>query len=309
MKDIETILTKSSATPKRGLPKNFTKNIVSYLDEHPRKTRFASFKEFLIMKHFTQPAIAVVAIVMLVAVSGTAYAAVGGWAGITALLGGQKKVDAARIVTVNTKNCTISNAFTVTLKNQQRDAYYYKVKDGSTLTNDQIVQMVRGYCELDRSGQASLAVAAELNKNPLNKNAVVGGYIDSKVTAISQSTISIESTMPVGQELKTFNQTFSHIDPQVIVYQGNQRLTLSDIKLGDHVSIAYRASGEALARSETINPVTIDGTKQVVVTIAKNSPDFTAAIDFQKYNGKEFEQVVPCDKEVGGYCTIEQLHS
>lgn len=309
MKDLERMLRKYTLTPRRELKKDFTKNIVNYLDEQPRQTRRSSIKELLFMKYYTKPVFAVFAIVVLAAVSGTAYAAVGGWPGIEALFGGEKKVENARVVKVDTKNCKITSAFNVGSQNQQNDAYYFKVKDNSQLTNDQVVQMVKGYCELDRTAEASLDVIAELNKNPLNKDAVVGGYIDSIVTAVSGSSISIESTMPIDDEVRTFEQTFPHIDSQVIVYEGLQRLTLGDIKVGDHISVAYRASGDARTHSETINPASVDGKDQVIVAIARNSKDFTAAINFQKYNGKEFEQVIACPEDASGYCTAEQYLS
>lgn len=308
MKNIERVLTQNNVKPKRNLKADFTESITNYLDGHPQKPRI-TMKEFFSMKFYTKPIIAVFAIITLTAAGGTAYASVGGWPGIQALFGGQKKVDNARIVKVDTQNCSISGSFNVTSKDKQQGAYYYKIKDDSKLTNEQVVQMVRGYCELDRTSQASLDIIAELNKNPLNKDRMVGNYINSKVTAISGSSISIESDVPVGDGVKRFNQTFPHIDPQVIVYEGAKRLTLADIKVGDHVSVSYRASGNALAQSETTIPASINGDDQVIVTIAKNSHDFSASIDYQKYNGKEFEQVIPCPEDSSGYCTAEQYHT
>ena len=259
------------------------------------------------MKYYTKPVLAVFAILVLAAAGGTTYAAVGGWPGIEAMFGGQKKIDNARIVKVDTKNCKITSAFSITSKDQ-KDLYYYKVNDGSKLTNDQVVQMVKGFCEVGQGSQASLDLVAELHKNPLNKDKVVGGYIDSKVIAISDTSISIESDVPIDEEVKTVKQTFSRIDPQVIVYQGATRMALADIKVGDHVSVSYRASGEALSRSETINPSDVNPDQQVVVAISKNSGDLTAAINYQKYNGKEFEQVVPCADGPNGYCGAEQYY-
>lgn len=259
------------------------------------------------MKYYTKPVLAVFAIIALAAAGSTTYAAVGGWPGIEAMFGGQKKVDNARVVKVDTKNCKITSAFSIT-SNDQRGVYYYKIKDGSKLTNDQVVQMVKGYCEVGQGSQASLDLQAELQKNPLNKDKVVGGYIDSKVTAVSSTSISIESDVPIGEEVKTIKQTYSHIDPQVIVYHGTTRLSLGDIKVGDHISISYRASGDALTHSETIHPSALNADQQVIVAISKNSEDLTAAINYQKYNGKEFEQVTPCADGPSGYCNAEQYY-
>lgn len=308
MKDVEQLLTKRSIQPKRELQKDFTKNIISHLDEHPRQRGVFTIKELFSMKLYTKPVFAVLAVITLAVTGGTTYAAVGGWPAIEALFGGQQEVENARVVKVDTKHCSITSAFNVTSQDQQQDAYYYKIKNDSRLTNEQVVQMVQGFCELGQSSQASLDIAAELNKNPLNKNAVVGGYVDSEVTAVSASSISIQSNIPIGSEVKTVTQTFSHIDPQVIVYEGPARLTLGDIKVGDHVSVAYRASGKTPTPSE-INPMDIDPNQQVIVAVAKNSKNLTAAINYQKYNGKEFEQVIPCSEDSSGYCTAEQYHT
>lgn len=312
MKNVETLLEKNSNKPTRELQRDFTQNIVNYLDEHPSKTRVSLLKEFLTMKFYAKPIIAMFAIVTVAAAGGTAYAAVGGWPGIQAFFGGQKKVTNARIVTVETKNCAITSAFNATSKDHQQDAYYYKVKDNSKLTNEQVVQMVLGNCELDKSAQKTLDVTAELDKNPLNKDSVVGNYVDSVVTAISNSSITIKSDIPVADgdqtHIQTYTQTFPNIDPDVVVYSGMQRLSLADVNVGDHVAISYRADADTLAHSESTIPGSVDGSKQVLVTIAKNSPNFSAAINFQKYNGKEFEQVVPCSTDVSGYCTAEQFN-
>ena len=299
------MLAKNTITPRRKLRRDFTKNVTSQLEGH-RRMRM-SVKELLFMKYYTKPVLAVFAIIVFAAAGSTTYAAVGGWPGIEAMLGGQKKVDNARIVKVDTKNCKITSAFSITSNNQQ-GAYYYKVKDNSKLTNDQVVQMVKGYCEVGQSGQASLDLQAELRKNPLNKDKVIGGYIDSKVTAINSTSIGIESEVPVGEEVKTIKQTFSHIDPEVIVYQGAGRISLGDIKTGDHISVSYRASGDALIHSETMNPSELNPDQQVIVAISKNSEDLTAAINYQKYNGKEFEQVVLCADGPNGYCNAEQYY-
>jgi len=308
MKDIDTLLEKGSVKPQRSLRNDFTHAIVNYLDEHPRRRRRDIIKDVLLMRYFTKPAVALVAIIAIVSVGGTAYAAVGGWPAIQAFFGGQKEVENARIVKVDTENCTITSAFNIISKDKRQDAYYYKVINGSKLTNEQIVQMVRGYCEVGNESETRLNILAELEKNPANHHTVVGGYIDSVVTAISATSISIESDMPIGDKVEKIKQTYSRIDPAVIVHEGGRRIALSDIKVGDRVSIAYRASGEALEHSETIDPRDVDTDDQVVVVVSKNSADLSAAINYQKYNGKEFEQVVPCSEDPSGYCTAEQYH-
>jgi len=306
--DLETFLKNKHLEPRRKLSQDFTENILHKLENPPQEDRFLHFKELFTMNLLKKPATVVVAIVACMALGGTSYAAVGGWSGIQAFFGGEKKVDNARIVTVNTDNCTITSAFNVGTHNKQ-STYYYRVINNSKLTNDNIVHIAKGYCESSVQSQTTFNLQSELSKNPLNQNTVVGNYVDSIVTAISGSGITIRSDWPIGDSIKTITQTFPQIASDVIVYSGTQRLSLNDIHVGDHVSLSYRATGDALTHSETIRPDEVNTKDQVVVSISKNSPDFTAAVDYQKYNGKEFEQVVPCSTHADGFCNAEQYLS
>ncbi|HSW78065.1 MAG TPA: hypothetical protein VLG36_04665 [Candidatus Chromulinivoraceae bacterium] len=310
MKDnLETLLKQYHHAPRRELSKTFTATIVSKLEDRPRRTLFSRSKELVTMGLLKKPAMVFSVAVACLAIGGTSYAAVGGWSGIQAFFGGEKKVDNARIVTVNTNNCTITSALTLTSYDKNKSTYYYRVINGSKLTNDQIVQIAKGYCESTAQSQATFNLMGELNKNPLNQGTVVGGYVDSTVTAISSSGIRIHSEIPMGDTIEKVDQTFPKIDPNVIVFSGSQRLTLADIHVGDHISLSYRATGDALTHSETIQPDQVNTNAQVVVSISKNTNDFTAAVNYQKYNGKEFEQVVPCSTDTSGYCNAEQYLS
>lgn len=308
MNNLNELLTKHTPKPRRGLRKNFTKNITNYLHEHPKQSLFSSIKETLVMKHLAKPAMVVATLAILVGVGGTAYAAVGGWEGIQAIFGGQQKVTNARVVKVGTQNCTFINAFNIAEGSKQDSAYYYKIKDDSKLTNEQVVQMVKGNCQLDRGSKVGLDIATELAKDPLNKDATRGYYIDSEVTAVSSTSISLKSDIPYGPEMRTVSAAFP-VSQNVIVFEGNSMLTLQDIKVGDHIAMTYRATGNALTNSETTWLGDIVASKQLVVTIGKNSKDLSASIDYQKYNGQEFEQVVPCGSEPSGYCNAEQYHT
>jgi len=311
MKDLETLLKQSGgAKPRRGLHKDFTKNITELIAHNPRKKGVWRIAEVLNMKFFTKPAIAVTALVLTVVIGGAAYAGVAGWPSIVALFGGRTELgNGYHIVKVDTKNCAMTTAFNVTQKDKTQNEYYYKVKNSSKLTDRQVVEMVLGNCYNQQQADFDEKFINDtLNANPLNKNRVVGGYIDSVVTAISSSSISIESAWPMNREVKTIKQTFNHIAPDVFVYQSPNKLNLSDVHVGDHVSIKYRASGDALAHSETISPDQVNASEQVVVMINKNTPQETDAINYEKYNGSDFEQVAPCSNDPSGYCNAEQYN-
>jgi len=306
-KELDTLLKNNHLAPRRELSETFTQSTVNRLND--RKVWSVKVKELFIMNILKRPAIALTAIVACMAIGGTSYAAVGGWNSIQAFFGGEKKGDNARIVTVNTNNCILTSALNITSRDKPQSTYYYRVINNSKLTNAEIIQIVKGYCENSSQPQSAFNVQAELNKNSLNQNTVVSGYIDSVVTAISASNIAIHSDIPIGNKIQAVDQTFPQIDPNVIIYSGSKRLAFSDIHVGDHISLSYRATGDALKNSETIQPNQVDTSSQVVVAISKNSPDLTAAVNYQKYNGKEFEQVTPCSNDASGFCNAEQYLS
>lgn len=312
MKDIEKLLQASgNSKPRRALRTDFTDNITSYLAKHPRASWRERLMEVRSMKWFTRPAIALSALALMILAGGGAYAAVGGWPGVIAIFGGQQTLPSGdRIVKVDTKNCSYVSAFSITDKSKVQNELYYRVKNGSKLTNEQVVELVQGNCFAEEQAKFDQTVIKDaLGTNPLNKDRIVGGYADSVVTAVTESSISLEFVMPIGNELKTVKQTFNHIAPDVLVYQSPNKLTWADIKVGDHVSYSYRASGEALAKSETTPLSAVNPDEQIIVMINKNTPEYSTAIKYQKYNGNEFEEVVPCSGQADGYCNYAQYLS
>lgn len=311
MKDIEQLLAASdSPKPRRALRADFTRQITNHIADHP-KQKMIHPKE-LFMKLLTKPALTVAALVGTIVIGGSAYAAVNNWPAISAFFAGETDTPNGRIVKIDTENCIFPNAFNITSDDKNQGAYYYKVKNDSKLTNEQVVEIVKGNCvtaaqiEFDRN-----VIQQELNSNPLNKDRLISHYIDSVVTAISPTSITLESVFPEGNELKTFKETFNHIDSAVIVFNGPHRLDLGQIKVGDHVSIMYRpiAEGNDMTPYANLGPGTINTDSVVVAAIFKLSPDMVAAANYQKYNGTEFEQVIPCDHGGhDGFCTVAEYY-
>lgn len=309
MIDIEQLLKQSgSAKPRRGLRASFTRDITNYLARHPRPKRFARLKEIPVMKWFTRPAIALSALAFLIIAGGTTYAAVGAWPTIVSMFSGQQVLpNGDRIVKVDTKNCDYESAFTITGQ-EIGDTLYFRVKAGSKFTNEQVVELVQGNCFSEEQSRLTQGeIQARLDQNPLNKDRVIGGYIDNTVTAITDSSITLEAVGWNGADMsKKAVLTYKHIDPNVLVYQGPNKISWNDIKVGDHVTYSYRASGDAFMHSESMGLDQINPDEQVLVVLYKNAPELTAATNYQKYNGSEFEEVVPCSTQPDGYCNYEQ---
>ena len=314
MKDIEERLGAGSVKPRWPLGDNFTSKVIERLgDGQTRPKPRPKWKEYINMK-IHKPAFVGIATLAVVVLGGSAYAAVGGLDGVRALFGGEKHISGGdRIVKVETQNCPHIDAFNITKKDRTaNEAYYYKIKASSKLTNEQVVHMVQGSCEADNEGLLNSAVAQKVASLPENKNKLVGGYVDSVITAITANSISLKSDTAIGDKnglsTREVTQTYTHIDPHVVIlYKGTEQ-KYSSLKVGDHVSISYRATGAALQNSETIAPDTIDVNGQTIVLITRLSPQMHEYFDYTKYNYKEFQQVTPCATTTIGYCTLDELN-
>ena len=305
--NVDAKLRSGNARPRRELRADFTQTISDHIQAHPRHRRMSA-QEFF-MKLLDKPAMAIAALVVAVVISGTAYAAAN-WPNITAIFGGEQQTPQGRIVKVDTANCHSETAFTVTKPTDQRGGpRYFRIKDGSKLTNDQVTQMVKGQCE---QGAQSDVLLDKMKQNYHGDN-VIGGYIDNTITALSATSITLASDIPMGispnkVEVRHVVKTFNHIDPAVQIYYKTDTLQLSDLKVGDHIAFAYRATGDALQHSETMSPAEVNTDETTIVMIVKNTPDAVAAVNYQKYLGSEFEEVTPCKSTPSGYCTAEEYY-
>lgn len=321
MKNIDDLLRQSSApTPRRELSADFTQNTLHKLAE-PRR-RFSRIKETFRMKFATftrahKPAAIALALLGTVVISGTASAATIGWPNVVALLSGQKNLsDGSRVVQVDTKNCRFITALNITkTKTSPNSTYYYRVKPASPLTNEQITQMVQGNCDSEAESVLNQQAITQITgKSPYDgTSGLVGGYIDNVITAISPSSVSVKFTMPMVQNnkqvYKNYAQTFNHIDPKIIVIDKGKQISLSDLHVGDHIALSYRATGDALLHSETTAPGDINTDETTLAIVVKDSPSITAMLQYRAHNSTDFEEVTPCSSQPTGYCNIEQLNT
>jgi hypothetical protein len=312
MKDIDDLFKGSAgASPNRPLRTDFTNKVINNIVANPRKSWFAHFTENFMEKVLTKPAMAVAAIVFTVLAAGSAYAAIS-WPPISAFFNSETPTSDGRIVEVKTDNCVFENAFVMTKTDKTNDTYFYKVKSDSKLTNEEVVQIVKGNCQSEAQIEFDSKVMMEaLEKNPLNKDTIVGGTF-STVVAASENSITLKTEMPTDvdgkEQIKIYEQTFNRIDPEVFVFDSPNRISMTDLKIGDQISFKYRASGKALTHSETTPVWEVNPDEQVIVAIVKTPAALADALKYQKYNGREFEQVVPCEHTANGFCTVSEYY-
>jgi hypothetical protein len=315
MQDIEDLLNKNDMRPARPLHKDFTSQTLNAIASQAAKPSWlAQWKETISMKIIHKPIIAILALTATILMGGAGvYAAANGWSSVTALFGGEKKLDqGARIVAVDVQNCFDVNAFNITTRDRPGDApKYFKLKATSRLSNDDVVRMVKATCEADYDAKANDTPVVHDAYNLAQNQHLVAYFGDSIITALTDSSISIRTlntTMKANgtTDSRPLDQTFTQIDPDVIVINEGARVPFNSLKVGDHISISYRATGRALTDSETLAPDQLDTSAQTVAIIFKVSKNMVDYYNYQKYRDTDFEQVVPCDKTAIGYCTVEE---
>jgi len=313
MKHLEERLRESSSpVPRCPLGADFTARIVDGLEGKPRIPKHRpKWKEYIQMK-LHKPAVATAAFIAALTIGGTAFAAVGGISGIRAFFDGQTPMsDGGRVIQVGTQACPRVDAFNITDKNRKDHAIYYvRINPESKLTNQQVVRMVQGACEADAQGELNGKAMSEVANRPENKDKLVGGYVDSVITALSKGSITIRSDIPYytknGPDIHTVTQTFPHIDPQAVVIDEGTIKSFDTLRVGDHIAISYRAAGNALSHSATMGPDKIDPNAQIIVVATRLSKVMQEYFNYTKHNSHDFEQVTPCSYTSDGYCDLRE---
>lgn len=310
--NIEGLLLAAAPKPKRELSPGFTDKVIHRL-EAPTPPR-SIFSRIRFMFQFRlAPLTLGFALAISALTAGTVYAALNGWNVTTFFSGETNEPSGSRIVKVETTNCTTRYtplAFQHLYHQQHGATYYFRINSDSSLTNGEITRMVQGYCEL---GQQILfdqkIVIPEIMNIPANKNAQIFGlFASSTVKHIDENFIDVEADIPVGRDsitqIKKLRYTFKAIDPSVVVYDIDRKISLQDIRVGDNVAIKYRIP-KTSSEAQEVSPDSITTHDKTVVSITKNPSNISAALEYEKYY-KDLKEVTPCSKNASGYCSAEE---
>lgn len=312
--DVEALLRAAAPEPSRPVSPKFTSRVIRRLalsESSVASTIPMKLHAFFKMK--LAPLTVGLAACLCVVTAGTVYAALNGWPNIAALFSGEThEGDGARVVKVGTTNCTslyVPLAFQYTYRQQGGEAnYYFRIKKESRLTNEEVVRMVRGNCELGQQvAFDQTVVLPELSKIASNKDVQIFGlFVSSTVETITKNTITVKTDIPTNNTaVKQVRFSFNAIDPDVLVYNIDHKVSLQDIHVGDNVAIKYRALP---SRSpQELTPYNVSTDDKTVIAITKNPPNIVAALDYQKYKDDLIE-VTPCTTTASGYCTVEEFY-
>ena len=280
-------------TPMRPLRADFT----SYTMRHARIARkraklwrhgtspdnLTTKKEALHMKLIHKPVMTMLGIAIAIGAGGTTYAAIGGLSSITASFGGSKPTNSTtRVVTVDVKNCLDINALNITAHgNRSNTARYYQVKAEAHLSDQQVVDLVQSVCRSSYSPESEQAALKTIDNLQQNKDTLFGNA-EGTVVAITDSSIDIKISGQATNSHQAFVEHITNLDPRLTVFDSNgTKTTLASVHVGDHVYSQYRAI-DRTTHSEAPTPDQVDWSKQILVTLFKQSPDAAAYDHFNQ---------------------------
>lgn len=310
MKDIDDMLRESTPTPKRELSANFTQEIIAEIKTNPTQKPASNKFWSSIASGHKRMATALTAMLAVLVLSGSVYAAPQVIKFVNAFIAGEtKQADGSRIVAINMHDCGVAtNLEDVT----PSETWYYWVNKDAPISNDDVAQIVQAECELSTLEdyvvvpQEYIDAGNSYTEGALNSRST---EFDSNIDAISSTTLTVTTKEQMyGQQgleyYENRTRTFGAIADDVQVYSTTgDRIPLSDVVPGDHVKVTYITPSAPSASQPN------DDANSIVIGIQKTSVNITQARAFVTYNNDYFYRVEPCDTDESGYCKAEQLSS
>jgi len=298
MKNLENLLFKHTPKPTRQLSSNFTHNVIAEIKSRQKQSRLDSLATALRLPAFSKIGVALFAGVILV--SGTAVA-IALWPKPTVTPTITKSLPSGNhIVGVDAENCQYFKALDGTATQPTSDKLYYEVRQGSKLTDQQIIDTVQGVCEENISNNAVSAIVKQLPKN-------VPGMLSTEaytISAISKNSITVTLDSHYNSALYTTkpNLTYTHFSTNLLTYNENSKVTYSNFKVGDTIKMVVQdTSGKSSEAQDNYNPLNHPETITVLAII--KIPALTAdPSTFYTAVGKDIVRVESCANSPSGYC-------
>jgi hypothetical protein len=292
MKDLDESLKQNSLKPKRELSSNFTADVVEHISKEPRRRGLG----LLMFNILHKPAITAAAIIAVLLLAGTSYAAVTNWPEISAKLGITKELPSGnKIIGVDTTNC---NYFQVDNPPEySQEKVYYEVKKDSALTEDQIVSMVQGICEENR---ANSAVDVIIKQYPSLNKLISGGIF--RIDAITPNTIAVSMDKKYDPNIRLISRTtYYKLGSDIKAYDNKQPIPYSNLKVGDSVMMIAR-DDHVQGNSTDTDPNLWNPNTTTVLAIIKTLPLTGSPDTFFERLGTDFVRAEPCKTDPSGFC-------
>jgi hypothetical protein len=277
--------------PRKELSSDFTQHTLKIATA--KKRRLPLNPKLLVKR---APALAALAAVILV--SSVAYAALN-WPQVTSKLGIHQDLSSGnKIIGVDTTNC---NYFSVApgKKVDTNLKLYYEIK-GSSLSDEQVVNMIQGVCEETRDN----AVVGPL----------IGQYIQAhrynltnseaslvELAAPGTLTVKLNSSLVAPGVVYSGSVTFKNFSPAFKAFDRETRINYDSIKAGNTVILIVEAPGPI-----TGNPW-LEPQKLTILDVVRVSAHTGSAGLFYSHLGTDFVRVEPCKSDPSGFCRAYQF--
>ncbi len=298
MKDIDALLKEKTPHPNRPLKTNFTQAVLIDIKSGTQPGRLLTFKQAFREKLTKR--IAIIGFGIVLFIGGTA-AAVAFWPTPEVTHTSTQQLPSGdRIVGVHAKDCQYGGALDGRPAQPSSEKIYYEVRDGSRLTDTEIISAVQGICEGNVSNNAISTIIKQLPQN-------LPGMLSTEaftVNAISPSGITISPDPHYKQGTLTTrpNLTFTHFAENILVYDRHAKASYSDIQAGDTVRLIVEDfSGIPGDTPETANALNRPDTIKVLAVL--KIPALTAdPLGFYTAVAKDIVRAEPCDQSPTGFC-------
>ena len=298
MNDLEDLLSRNTPKPTRPISNNFTETVIAEINGRPKQRWLQKIITNLRSYSFSKIGVASFAGVLLV--SGTAVA-IALWPKPTVTPTITKSLPSGNhIVGVDAENCQYFKALDGSTTQPTSEKLYYEVRQGSQLTDQQIIDTVQGVCEENISNNAISSIVKQLPKNLPGMQSTETYTVNS----IAKNSITVTLDSHYNAKLYTTkpNVTYTHFSDNLIVYNENNKILYSDIKVGDTVKMVVQdTSGKSPETQENYNP--LNHPENITVLAILKIPTLTAdPSTFYAAVGKDIVRVEPCTTSPSGYC-------
>jgi hypothetical protein len=304
MRDIDQLLAASgNPQPHRPLRANFTSDIIEHIKAQPRQaSRLARAKEKILM-NLHKPTIAFAAAAIAILLLGSTAYALTHWNTVTSVFRSETVLPSGnRIVGVDTTNCNYFGK--PDPKAAPQETAYYEIKKESSLTNDQVVDMIKGICEENRANDAVNTIIQPYLKDGQNIMSSSG----LRVASIDKDKLSVTNDPAYSKDMRYSGDNTYTLGKDVKVFDGTSPIKLSDIKAGDtlrlivHDKRTIGSEGDRDDPNHWDDPQFIDILAMIRVPALSGSPD-----TFFGRLGTDFVRVERCDSDPSGFCRVYQF--
>jgi len=205
------------------------------------------------------------------------------------------------IVGYDLKNCDYFDKTAGAVPTNIDEKVYYEVRQGSTLTDEQLQQALQGMCEEKLDGSA---ISTAMKK--LQDSTTTGDFSTEALTvnAITKDsiTVSLDSHYAPGRSQVQPNLTYTQFSKNLLVYNRSDKADYGDIHAGDTVIMALHQNSKPQPVAPNYYVAENDTANITILAIVRVPPLTTDPSLMYDLWGTEIVRLDPCTTSPTGFC-------